>query len=67
MKVTVNGKIMELEEGTHLPALVERLVDNPKGLAVAVDGSVVPRSEWQSVMLGEGMNVEVVRAVQGGS
>jgi sulfur carrier protein len=37
-----------------------------RGVAVAVDGEVVPRAEWESRALSEGENVEVVRAVQGG-
>ena len=37
-----------------------------RGLAVAVDGDVVPRGEWQDRVLEEGQRVEVLRAVQGG-
>ena len=37
-----------------------------RGVAVAVDGEVVPRGEWTERRLCEGESVEVVRAVQGG-
>ena len=37
------------------------------GLAVAVDGEVVPRGEWDRTTLREGQRVEVLQAVQGGS
>lgn len=37
-----------------------------RGVAVAVDGEVVPRSEWPSTALSEGRQVEVLQAVQGG-
>ncbi len=37
-----------------------------RGVAVAVDGEVVPRSEWGARTLAEGARVEVVGAIQGG-
>jgi sulfur carrier protein len=37
-----------------------------RGVAVAVDGEVVPRSEWGSRTLADGARVEVVGAIQGG-
>jgi sulfur carrier protein len=38
----------------------------PHGVAVAVDGEVVPRSGWPHRSLPEGSVVEIVTAVQGG-
>ena len=37
-----------------------------RGVAVAVDGEVVPRSEWEVRPLADGARVEVVGAIQGG-
>jgi thiamine biosynthesis protein ThiS len=37
-----------------------------RGVAVAVDGEVVPRSEWGARPLADGARVEVVGAIQGG-
>jgi sulfur carrier protein len=37
-----------------------------RGVAVAVDGEVVPRSAWESTTLREGQTIEVVGAIQGG-
>ncbi|MCA1689192.1 MAG: sulfur carrier protein ThiS [Actinobacteria bacterium] len=37
-----------------------------RGVAVAVDGEVVPRSEWEARPLADGARVEVVGAIQGG-
>ena len=37
-----------------------------RGVAVAVDGEVVPRGEWDEFELREGQRVEVLQAVQGG-
>ena len=37
-----------------------------RGVAVALDGEVVPRGEWSATALDEGREVEVLHAVQGG-
>ncbi len=65
MKVTVNDEAVEVEEQTTVAALLDGLGFPKKGIAVAVDWSVVPRSEWQ-IALTDGARVEVVTAVQGG-
>lgn len=67
MKLTLNGKSAELS-GKGLTEVLEQLgIREPRGVAIAVDGEVVPKSEWDAVVLKEGQSVEVVRAVQGGS
>jgi sulfur carrier protein len=56
-------------DGTQsLGRLLEELGLGPdaRGVAVAVDGEVVPRSQWGRLTLGEGSRVEVVDAIQGG-
>ncbi|HEX3547032.1 MAG TPA: sulfur carrier protein ThiS [Mycobacterium sp.] len=65
MKVTINDEAVEVDEQTTVAALLERLGFPEKGIAVAVDWSVLPRSEWQT-MLSDGAHLEVVTAVQGG-
>ena len=65
MKITVNDEAVEVDDATTVAALLDRLGFPEKGIAVAVDWSVLPRSEWQSA-LADGARVEVVTAVQGG-
>jgi sulfur carrier protein len=65
MKVTVNDEAVEVDERTTVAALLETLGFPEKGIAVAVDWSVLPRSEWDSG-LSDGARVDVVTAVQGG-
>ena len=38
-----------------------------RGVAVAVDGEVVPRSAWEATRLREGQRIEVLAAIQGGA
>jgi sulfur carrier protein len=65
MKVTVNDTAVEVEEQTTVATLLETLGFPDKGIAVAVDWTVLPRSEWYTT-LADGARVEVVTAVQGG-
>jgi sulfur carrier protein len=68
MRVLLNGHEAELADGATVLAAVEAL-DLPaagRGVAVAVDAEVVPRTQWDTHELNEGARVEVLRAIQGG-
>jgi len=68
MIIHVNGEPRELAP----PVLLRDVLDltegasAPRGMAVAVDGEVIPRSQHATVELVEGARVEIVTAVQGG-
>jgi sulfur carrier protein len=68
MRVLLNGETAELAEGATVQAAVDslELPASGRGLAVAVDAEVVPRTEWNRHELHEGARVEVLRAIQGG-
>ncbi|MFL5780136.1 MAG: sulfur carrier protein ThiS [Thermoleophilaceae bacterium] len=68
MNVTVNGEPRELGESARVADAVAAAGAEAagRGLAVAVDGEVVPRGEWDGFELRDGQRVEVLRAVQGG-
>ena len=65
MKVLVNDEFVEVDERTTVAELLVKLGIPDKGIAVAVDWAVLPRSQWDS-SLSDGAKVEVVTAVQGG-
>jgi sulfur carrier protein len=66
--LTVNGEPASLPAGSTVADLVRAVTEeaDPKGVAVAVDRCVVPRSEWASTRLAPGALVEVVGAAAGG-
>ena len=68
MNVVLNGERRDLDEGATVRAAVTAAgaPSEGRGVAVALDGEVVPRARWDEVALREGARVEVVRAVQGG-
>jgi sulfur carrier protein len=63
--VTVNDERVEVDEHTTVAALLARLGFPDKGVAVAMDWTVLPRSGWDAI-LSDGARLEVVTAVQGG-
>ena len=66
MTVVVNGERRELHHEATVADVVRLLVEAERGVAVALDGEVVPRSAWATTRLRDGHQVEVLRAVQGG-
>jgi sulfur carrier protein len=67
MLVRLNGRLETLPDGGLLTDVLASLgVDDPRGVAVALDGEVVPRGSWATTRLREGQAVEILRAVQGG-
>ena len=68
MQILVNGAERSLPEGSTVEELLATLgaPDSGRGVAVAVNGEVVPRSQWGASELSPGVRVEVLTAVQGG-
>jgi sulfur carrier protein len=68
VNVTLNGEPREIREGARVADAVTAAGAEAegRGVAVAVDGEVVPRGEWDGFQLRDGQRVEVLRAVQGG-
>lgn len=67
--VTVNGEDRTVPEGYPLTELLGDLNVNPRetsGVAVALNGSVVGRQDWEDIRLAEEDAVEVIQAQQGG-
>ncbi len=68
MRAIVNGEARDLEPGTNVADIV-RLLQLPRdgrGSAVAINGEVVPRSQWPQRTVVDGDAVEVLTAVGGG-
>jgi sulfur carrier protein len=62
----VNGAEEQLDASTSVADLVERLGCGARGVAVAVNDDIVPRSVWSEHRLHDGDRVEVLRVAQGG-
>ena len=66
LDLVVNGERLSVPGSTTLSTLVALVGVGPRGVAVAIDGQVVPRSAWATTMLFRGAKVEIVSAAAGG-
>jgi sulfur carrier protein len=68
--VVINGQDRELPAGATVREAVELVAGDTapdgRGLAVAIDGEVVPRGRWEQATLQPGARVEILAAIQGG-
>lgn len=72
MRIELNGEETEVPSGATVADLIgivsgSRIPEDRRGVAVALDGEVVPRSDWDTTTPDDGASVEVVVAIQGGS
>jgi sulfur carrier protein len=66
--IEVNGKASRVAPGESVSKLLAslRLAADARGVAVAVDGEVVPRSDWDTFAVNDSARVEILGAMQGG-
>jgi sulfur carrier protein len=71
MNITVNGKPREIESATDsaidLPSLLARFEINPRLVAVAINGDVIPKDQYATATVRAGDALEIVRMVGGGA
>jgi thiazole synthase len=68
VRVELNGEGRELPAGASLADAVRAVgAEQRRGVAVALDGEVAPRTRWEAIQLTEGSKVEVLTAIQGGA
>jgi sulfur carrier protein len=66
--ILLNGERADVRAGETVTQVLEGmgLERDARGVAVALDGEVIPRADWPSRAVGEGARVEVLTAMQGG-
>lgn len=65
--ITVNGKPRALEGATSIAGFLAALEINPRLVAVAINGDVVPKTDYEHAPVRDGDAIEVVRMVGGGA
>jgi sulfur carrier protein len=66
MKVTMNGKAMEVTESTKLYELIASSRVKPDAIIVVLNDVVVGKDRWTGTVLKEGDCMELVSLVGGG-
>ncbi|HXE29527.1 MAG TPA: sulfur carrier protein ThiS [Stellaceae bacterium] len=64
--IRVNGKDEQVSAVTVAELLAARGITKPKGVAVALNGAVVPASGWAAAKLAAGDHIEIVKPFGGG-
>lgn len=65
MEITVNGDKTALEEMSVL-SFLQKIDIDPKRVAVELNLDILPKAEYESTMLKEGDQLEIVHFVGGG-
>ena len=66
MNIIINNELKSVETDSLIRLLEEIHLPNRKGIAVAVNEQVVPKSNWEEHQLKENDKVVVIKATQGG-
>lgn len=67
MEVLVNNKLYAVQPGISIAALLQFIqLPSEKGIAVAVNSQVIPRTTWSRQVLQSADKVTIIRATQGG-
>jgi sulfur carrier protein len=67
MQVTINNNTYEFQEGIALNSVLSTIgIQSDVGIALAVNNSVVPRTDWERHLLKDNDAILVIRAIQGG-
>lgn len=65
MKIKINNKETETQAG-NLALLATELELPEKGVAVAVNNQMIPRTEWETASICENDNIVIIKAACGG-
>lgn len=66
ISVTVNNEGIEIAQPASLITLLAQLQRAPKGIAIAVNQTIVPAANWQHYILNEHDNILIFQAIAGG-
>ena len=68
MKIKLNGEVQDINSSNSLDDFIKTYLGGKeaKGIAVALNSTIIPKQKWNETNLNENDEVEVVHAVQGG-
>ncbi len=67
MEIRINNSVLNVADDCSLLALLEQqgLAAN-KGIALAINDTVLPRDKWATYVIATNDNITIIRATQGG-
>jgi sulfur carrier protein len=67
IEIVVNGQPQSVPEGLNVVRLLDFLKIDRARVAVELDRQIARKTDWESLMIGEGARIEIVWFVGGGS
>ena len=65
--IFINGETFQFESTKNLSLFFKELhVETPKGIAVAINNKVIPRSRWDQHLVNDNDHIIIIKATQGG-
>ena len=65
-KIQLNGDLYEINDGTNLNELLNKLKIQKKKVAIEVNGEIVEKNKYPNLILNKGDKVEIVKFIGGG-
>ena len=65
-KIQLNGDPYEINDGTNLNELLNKLKIQKNKVAIEVNGEIVEKNKYQNLILNKGDKVEIVQFIGGG-
>ena len=65
-KIQLNGSSYEINNGTNLDELLNKLKIHKNKVAIEVNGEIVEKSKYSNLILNKNDKVEIVRFIGGG-
>ncbi|MES2454724.1 MAG: sulfur carrier protein ThiS [Bacteroidota bacterium] len=67
MEITINQQRHQFKSGCSVAQMLEKIIsEEPKGIAVAINQTIIQKSLWQDYLLRDGDEVMLIKATQGG-
>lgn len=66
INVSINGEVVELEDGLNVQKLVEKLGYTKKGFAIAINTTFIAIEAYENTNINDGDTIDILGPVQGG-
>ncbi len=66
MKITLNDRPIELSQRLTVAEFLTQLKYSPEGAALAINQTIIPRSQWPQHVINEGDDILLFQAIAGG-
>jgi sulfur carrier protein len=66
INITVNNNVQSIKDASSIETIVTQLEVEAKGIAIALNHTVISRTEWNNILLKENDSILIIKATQGG-